>query len=191
MYKFVYAISVTYKKEKMQIGETGFCSYGTNVLDKIGMSNVWRGQIEHDRNNILEKPVVTKAILIRTNDALAHIQNTNKLSFLKSLKGVYNSEKYLQIKNFSNRKAITKLKTSNHTLAIEAGRWTNIERENRLCTQCTLHKIEDEIHFLFHCTNCTAERQKTFETIKTKTNIDLSINENINENFSILIHLAP
>ena len=78
------------------------------------MSNVWRGQIEHDRNNILEKPVITKAILIRFNDvfsqtALAHIQNTNKLSFLKSLKGVYNSEKYLQINNFSNRKAVTKL----------------------------------------------------------------------------------
>ena len=99
------------------------------------MSNVWRGQIEHDRNKILEKPVITKAILNRFNDvfsqtALAHIQNTNKLSFLKSLKGVYNSEKYLRINNFSNRKAITKLRTSNHTLAIEAGRWTNIEREN-------------------------------------------------------------
>ena len=37
----------------------------------------------------------------------------------------------------------------------------------------------------------TAERQKTFETIKTKTNIDLSINENINENLKLPIHLAP
>ena len=58
------------------------------------MSNVWSCQIEHDRNNIMEKPVITTAILIRFNDvfsqtALAHIQNTNKLSFLKSLKGVY------------------------------------------------------------------------------------------------------
>ena len=157
------------EKEKMQIGETSFCNYVTNVLDKIGMSNVWRGKIEHDRNNILENPVITKAILIRLNvfsqTALAHIQNTNKLSFLKSLKGVYNSEKYLQINDFSNRKAITKLRTSNHTLTIEAGRWTNIERENRLCKQCTLHKIEDEIQFLFRCTKYTAERQKTLETI--------------------------
>ena len=117
------------------------------------MQNVWRGQIEHDRNNILEKPVITKAILIRFNEvfsqtALAHNQNTSKLSFLKSLKDVYNSEKYLQINNFRIRKAITKLRTSSHTLAIEAGRWTNIERGNRLCKQCTLHRIEDEIHFL-------------------------------------------
>ena len=41
------------EKEKMQIGEMGFCNYVTNVLDKIGMSNVWRGQIEHDRNQLL------------------------------------------------------------------------------------------------------------------------------------------
>ena len=46
--------------------------------------------------------------------------------------------------------------------------------------------IEDEIHFLFHCTKYTAERQKTFETIKTKTNIDLSVNKNINENLKLL-----
>ena len=80
----------------MQIGETGFCNYVTNVLEKNGMLNVWRGQIEPDRNNILEKPVITMAILIRFNDvfsqtALARrIQNTNKLSFLKRLKGVNN-----------------------------------------------------------------------------------------------------
>ena len=110
------------------------------------MSNVWIDQIEHDRNNLLEKPVIAKSILIRFNDvfsqtALAHIQNTNKLTFLKSLKEVYKSEKYLKINNFGNRRAITKLRTSNHTLAIEAGRWTNIERENRLCKQCTENKI--------------------------------------------------
>ena len=169
------------EKEKMQIGE---------IMSLMSWTKL-ECQIEHDRNNISETPVITKAILNRFNDvfsqaALTHIQNTNKLSFLKSLKGVYNSEKYVQFNNFSNRKAITKLRTSNHTLAIEAGRWTNIERGNRLCKQSTLHKFEDGIHFLFHCTKYTAERQKTFETIKTKTNIDLSINKNINENLKLL-----
>ena len=31
------------------------------------MSNVWMGQTEHDRNNFLEKTVITKAILVRFN----------------------------------------------------------------------------------------------------------------------------
>ena len=83
-------------------------------------------------------------------------------------------------------KAITKLRTSNHTLAIEAGSRFSLSIFVHLCKQCTLHKIEDGIHFLFHCTKYTAERQKTFETIKTKTNIDLPINENINENLKLL-----
>ena len=126
------------EKQKLQTGETVILNYITNVLNKIGMSNVCIDQIEHDRNNLLEKPVIAKSILIRFNDvfsqtALAHIQNTNKLTFLKSLKEVYKSEKYLKCNNFGNRRAITKLRTSNHTLTIEAGRWTNIERENRLC----------------------------------------------------------
>ena len=52
----------------------------------------------------------------------AHIENTNKLTFLKSLKEVYKSEKYLQIKYFDNRRATTKLRTSNHNFAVELGR---------------------------------------------------------------------
>ena len=102
------------------------------------------------------------------------------------MKEVYKSERYLQIKHFGNKIVITKLRTSNHNLAIEAGRWTNIERVNRLCKQCTQHNIEDEIHFLFQCTKYRAERQKTFEIIKTKTNIDLSINETKIENLKLL-----
>ena len=62
------------------------------------MSNVWMDQIEHDRNNILEKSIITKAILIRFKDVfsqivLAHIENTNKLTFLKYLK------KYTNLRN--------------------------------------------------------------------------------------------
>ena len=167
----------------MQIGETSVCNYVTNVLDKIGMSNVWRGQIEHDRNNILEKPIITKAILIRFNDvfsqtALAHIQNTNKLSFLKSLKGVYNSEKYLQINNFSNRKAITKLRTS-HTLAIKAGRWTNIERENVNNTRYI--KLKTRFIFYFTVQSTRLNVKRLVKQSKLKQTFDLSINENINE----------
>ena len=43
-------------------------------------------------------------------------------------------ENYLKIKDYQNRKAICKLRTSSHLLKIETGRWTNIARENRICT---------------------------------------------------------
>ena len=90
---------------------------------------------------------------ISAQSILAQLQNPNsgKLKFLNSLKDTYGQETYLKIQKLSNRRAITKLRRSNHNLAIETGRWTNTERKNRLCTQCTESKIEDEMHFLFDC----------------------------------------
>ena len=37
------------------------------------MSNVWIDQIEHDRNNLLEKPVIARSILIRFNDVFSQL----------------------------------------------------------------------------------------------------------------------
>lgn len=181
------------EKRKFESGENGFINYITNVLNRIGMSNLWIEQIEYDKNNAVEKTPITKTILTRLHDissqtALTHLQNTKKLSFLKSLKVIYKNENYLKIKNFSNRRAITKLRTSNHTLAIEVGRWSKVERENRICKQCAEHKIEDEIHLLFECTKYTAGRKTTFEIIKGTTNIDLSIKGNEIENLQLLFN---
>ena len=39
-----------------------------------------------------------------------------------------------------------------HLLKIETGRWTNIARDNRICTQCRQNTVEDDYHFLFDCT---------------------------------------
>ena len=44
----------------------------------------------------------------------------------------------------------TRLRTTNHRLAIETGRWTNIDRQDRLCTLCN-SRLGDELHFLLYC----------------------------------------
>ena len=67
------------EKQKLQTGEKGFIKYITDVLNKIGMSNVWIGQIEHDRNNLLEKPLINKAILTRFNDVFSQTAMAQKL----------------------------------------------------------------------------------------------------------------
>ena len=106
--------------------------------------------------------------------ALVHIQNTNKLSFLKSLKGVYNSEKYPQINNFSNRKAITKLRTSNHTLAIEAGRWTNMEREIDYVNNARCIKLKTRFIFYFIVQSNQLNVKRLLKQSKLKQTICLS-----------------
>ena len=38
-------------------------------------------------------------------------------------------------------------------LRIETGRFQNLELEDRKCIYCNMDKIEDEHHFIFHCTH--------------------------------------
>ena len=180
-----------WEKEKMQAGEKGFISYIVNILNKIGMANIWIEQFEYEKNRLLNKPVINKNILKRVHDIaaqniLANIQHNNKLHFLNSLKEDYNMENYLKVNDYENRKAISKLRTSSHHLRIETGRWTNVAREHRICIQCRQNTVEDEYHFLFDCSRHISERNISFEKIKNKTNIDLFDTPQRTENLQLL-----
>jgi len=63
------------------------------------------------------------------------------------------------------RKAITKLRASSHTLEIERGRYTNPKTpiHNRLCTVCL--EVEDEIHFVVHCSLFNVLRNVFFSKV--------------------------
>ena len=61
-------------------------------------------------------------------------------------------ESYLSaVKQFKFRKAMSKLRLSNHCLRIERGRYQNESLANRICIRCTRNSIEDEHHFLIQC----------------------------------------
>jgi len=57
----------------------------------------------------------------------------------------------LLLKNDKLRKQLTRFRLSAHKLAIGAGRFQNIDGEQRLCTICNQHQIETEFHFLPIC----------------------------------------
>ena len=79
----------------------------------------------------------------------------------------------MNINNYEHRKAIAKIRTSSHNLEIETGRWHNIQRESRICKNCALDAVEDEMHFLFNCRMHVIERKILFDTIIDK-NADLA-----------------
>jgi len=94
------------------------------------------------------------------------IQTSNKLSFFRSFKDNYESEKYLDIiDNFEQRRHFTKFRVSNHQLAIETGRYQKMPIEDRICTLCDKHVVESEIHLLFHCPFYTHLRNEFFGQI--------------------------
>ena len=64
---------------------------------------------------------------------------------------------------------------SSHQLEIETGRYRNIPVTERKCKNCNSADIEDEIHFIFHCTKYITERESFMHFINS-----------VNNNFSIL-----
>ena len=55
------------------------------------------------------------------------------------------------------RVSLSKIRTCNHRLPIETGRYTRrkVPRENRICTKCNSGQVGDEYHFILTCSNPT------------------------------------
>ena len=96
----------------------------------------------------------------------ADLSISRKLEFFKTFKDSYESENYLNtINNFNQRRHFTKFRISNHKLAIESGRYNKTKIEDRLCNLCNHHKIESEIHMLYHCPFYDDLRKEFYEKI--------------------------
>ena len=58
----------------------------------------------------------------------------SRIQFYDKVKEEFEFEKYLELPNFNERKMITKLRCSDHTLEIEKGRHDKIPKEERICS---------------------------------------------------------
>ena len=61
-----------------------------------------------------------------------------------------------------------KIRISAHNLMIESGRYHKpkpLPREDRLCHNCCLNEVENEIHFLTRCSKYESEREEFYKTI--------------------------
>jgi hypothetical protein len=69
---------------------------------------------------------------------------------------------------------ICQIRISAHELAIEKEIYSNLPRNNRFCSACDANFIEDEEHFLLHCTAYTEIRDKLLKELKPNiTNLRL------------------
>jgi hypothetical protein len=74
----------------------------------------------------------------------------------------------------SDRSLLSKFRLSAHSLAIEKGCYSNIERQNHVCLSCDTGEVENEYHFFSTCPHYIS-LQKTF---LQKVNIKI-VNSNI------------
>ena len=96
-----------------------------------------------------------------------------KLRTYSKFKTLFKLENYILQFPLSQRRNLTKLRISAHHLAIETGRYAQpkIPIDKRICFHCG--KIEDELHFIFHCTLYDEERNVLAKSLSDFTNISL------------------
>ena len=88
-----------------------------------------------------------------------------------ALKREYRLADYLTtVTNIKNRTTLTKYRLSEHSLAIETGRYKKswLPKEERFCQLCKEDKVETELHFLTECTKLQPARTKYFPKFKHK-----------------------
>ena len=139
------------------------------VLDQIGLGYLWTKAHENGIGilNIIKQRL--KDIELQrwlsgvNNDVRKDANQKNKLRTFRKFKTIENHkcEDYLrQVTNIRHRMTLTKLRLSNHKLAIETGRYIRPYRkpEERICPICK-NDVEDEIHF-FNSVPCVSRKKE-------------------------------
>lgn len=87
--------------------------------------------------------------------------NSSKLDMYREIKQDFYYEPYLDmVGDRTHQVALTRLRLSNHRLHIEMGRYARpkLQRALRVCILCNSGEVEDESHFLLHCSQYSEER---------------------------------
>ena len=117
------------------------------LLDQLGLSYLWNIATKRDYCIIEQRFLDVQKQII-----LSNIQHSSKAVLYKYLIDNCALQSYLQKPiEYFYIKQITRMRLCSHNLNIERGRYSNIERHNRICTFCNLNEIEDEYHFILKC----------------------------------------
>ena len=153
--------------ELSRLHELGFTTWCSRVWKVVQQYNI---DIFHNDGNFktyCQSSIENKFIQNWEFD----VQNVEKNPILRTyakIKTTFGIEKYGDsVRNFRYRNAITKIRTSSHSLEIEKGRHrkngNKIPACQRLCQNCNV--VEDEIHFVMDCTINLSERRTLFNNI--------------------------
>ena len=128
------------------------------ILEECGMFYLWQNQY----SMLINYDMVKQRILdIYYQTWYSEIHNSRRLETYCTFKHTFTFEPYLDfITEPKFRIALTRFRTSSHDLAIEKGRYTNVNRQDRLCTNCSSGLLENEYHFVCTCTKLTELRSK-------------------------------
>ena len=132
-------------------------TYIQSIFNQIGRPDIWQLQ-ENVQSKSLSK--LTKRILTeqfiqewRAKDSQSH-----KALVYFNFKQNFELEKYFTSLPRKLYLLLFKLRTANHKLPVEIGRWEGTDRNDRICSLCDTRDIGDEFHYIFQCAYFESER---------------------------------
>jgi hypothetical protein len=159
--KAIYIMMTNDAKNGCTYGSLNYAYQVKTLLQKNGLMHIWISQ-RIDRYAVLQTTERIKDIYKQT--WCAYINESNRLSLYCIYKHILEMDKYL-IYNIETKYQLilTKFRLYANNLSIETGRYINIEREMRICTQCNMKVVEDQYHFLLVCPKYRDLRQRYFK----------------------------
>lgn len=116
-----------------------------NILDSLGLSNIWIHQTGIDIPFNLIKQRMTDTY---KQSWYSTINNSKRLEMYARYKHDFELENYLDFITEKKYKiALTQFRLSSHDLAVERGRYENLIRNERICKLCNSNCVENEYHF--------------------------------------------
>ena len=150
------------------------------LLNLAGLGDIWPAKMNtpatmsYIRQRLLDREQQTWISEVH-NDERKDPHKKNKLRTFRKFKLTHDYENYLtNVRNINHRVAITKLRLSNHKLAIETGRYVKPYQppDQRICPLCKTG-LEDEEEFLMNCIAYRDPGRELFNMLKKETNIFL------------------
>ena len=129
-----------------------------SIFTKIGRPDIWQSQQNFHLKSV---SFLVKKILIDQymQDWYSKSSQSSRALTYFSFKQDYVLERYLLLLPRKLYQQIFKIRTSNHKLPIETGRWDDIEISERKCPLCNTNDIGDEYHYLLRGPYFEAERK--------------------------------
>ena len=124
-----------------------------NIFNYNGLGHIWHEKCDGYNKRYIKLTLSNRLKDQYKQDWHSQLTESSKCDTYRQFKTDFTFEKYQINLSTKFRRILAKFRTSNHKLAIESGRYSQIERHRRFCDLCTLDTVGDEYHLVLECTN--------------------------------------
>ena len=132
------------------------------ILWDIGRNDIWLNQSSCSLSTKnLVKLILCDQFIQNWHSQLQQSSKGNNYSVFKE---TCQFENYLKLLPRALYLNIFRLRTTNHRLPIEIGRWQSIALNERKCKLCDLNELGDEFHYLLVCPFFSVKRRQLIDS---------------------------